>query len=426
MMGGMYGMGMGGAYGMPVQPAPRPGMQQSVTIRLSVSLPDIEFAADTEVDAIKPAAAEFMSALVDNLRATLQDAYEEYAKDLGNLLRFAESRRDDVSYQFKETRTAPSPEKRFVEEQLEEIIDLSMLSPEMPFSEAIEILRNSVEPPLNIAVLWKDLMDTADIEPTRTINMDGLSSIKLGTALEVLLQAVAGGFAELTHDVRDGVIVVGTVDTLEVSQEPATPVSVEIDGGALHSRNRELAREIQNLELDLAGWEARRMAIQEQIARAEVESERKLAGDQVTQELERIVQAAAEKLALTEDNYRKNLVAITAIEDSREQLARARIEMARRREELGRSVGGGQIDKFGSELSRMAVDTAEKRAQLDILRQQLEAVRGEVARASRFDPQAARIRLAKESLEIAERRVAELKMHLANLQPPTVTMIGSN
>ena len=178
--------------------------------------------------------------------------------------------------------------------------------------------------------------------------------------------------------------------------------------------------------MDLAGWEARRVAIQEQIVRAKVKSERKLALDQVTQELERIVQAAANRLARTEERYEKNTEPVAVIEDSREQLARARIELARRREELGRSVGGGQIDAFSSELTRMAVDTAEKRAQLDILRQQLEEVRGEVARASRFDPQAARIRLTKESLEIAERRVAELKMRLANLQPPTVTMIGLN
>jgi chromosome segregation ATPase len=244
--------------------------------------------------------------------------------------------------------------------------------------------------------------------------------------LEVLLQAVAGGFVELTHEVRDGVIVIGTADTLEISEEPIAPARAEVDAGALYGRSRELTHQIQSLELDLAGWEARRAAIQEQIVRAKVESERKLALDQVTQELERIVQAAANRLARTEERYEKKTEPVAVIEDSREQLARARIELARRREELGRSVGGGQIDGFSSELARVAVDAAEKRAQLDILRRQLEEVRRELAKASRFDPQAARIRLAKDTLETTERRVAELKTRLANLQPPTVTMIGLN
>ena len=32
----------------------------------------------------------------------------------------------------------------------------SSFRPDMPFAEAVDILRNSVKPPLNIAVLWKD------------------------------------------------------------------------------------------------------------------------------------------------------------------------------------------------------------------------------------------------------------------------------
>ena len=63
---------------------------------------------------------------------------------------------------------------------------------------------------------------------------------------------------------------------------------------------------------------------------------------------------------------------------------------------------------------------------LDILRRQLEEVQRQWARASQFDPATARTRMATEALHIAERRVTELKSRLANLQPPTVTMIGAN
>lgn len=106
-----------------------------------------------------------------------------------------------------------------VYEQLDQIVDLSQLSPTMPLSEAIDILRNSVEPPLKIVVLWRDLLDNAEIEPTTAINMDGIPAVRLGTALENLLQAVAGGFADLGYVVENGVITIATLDSLPSKME---------------------------------------------------------------------------------------------------------------------------------------------------------------------------------------------------------------
>ena len=58
-------------------------------------------------------------------------------------------------------------------------------------SAAIDILRKSVEPPLNISVVWRDLRDTINVEPTSPINMDGLPKVKLSTALKTLCKAVS-------------------------------------------------------------------------------------------------------------------------------------------------------------------------------------------------------------------------------------------
>ena len=98
--------------------------------------------------------------------------------------------------------------------QLDEIVDLSELTSEMPLSEAIEELKNSVEPALKIVVLWRDLYDNADIDRTTPINMDAISAVRLGTALELLLRSVSGGFADLGYAVENGVITVATVESL--------------------------------------------------------------------------------------------------------------------------------------------------------------------------------------------------------------------
>ncbi|MCX5646896.1 MAG: hypothetical protein NTZ17_19785, partial [Phycisphaerae bacterium] len=107
-------------------------------------------------------------------------------------------------------------------------------------------------------------------------------------------------------------------------------------------------------------------------------------------------------------------------------MAQARIDLARRREELSKQAGGGQLEEFTRELSRMAIDKAEKEAQLQIVRKQLDEVQRQLAQVLAFDPEAARLRTAQESLNITSGRVAELQMRLSNLQPPMVTMIGAN
>ncbi|MHC4283364.1 MAG: hypothetical protein ACYSWZ_10400, partial [Planctomycetota bacterium] len=100
-----------------------------------------------------------------------------------------------------------------VYKQLDEIVDLSAITPEMPFSEAIEELKNSIEPPLKVFVLWRDLEDSL-ILPSNEVKMDGIPAVRLGTGLESMLKAVSGGFAELDFVVQNGVITIATVGSL--------------------------------------------------------------------------------------------------------------------------------------------------------------------------------------------------------------------
>ena len=91
----------------------------------------------------------------------------------------------------------------------------STFTPEMPFSEAIDILRNSTKPPLNIVVLWKDLENNADIYRDTPIGMDGVSKVPLRTHLKLLLMSVSGsGVEKLRYVVEDGVIIIATQGSL--------------------------------------------------------------------------------------------------------------------------------------------------------------------------------------------------------------------
>ena len=93
----------------------------------------------------------------------------------------------------KETKPAVGQEQlnEAIYKQLDEIVDLSALKPGMPFGEAIEEIRYSVEPPLNIVVLWGDLYDNADVDKTTPINIDAIPAVPLGTALKLLLKSLS-------------------------------------------------------------------------------------------------------------------------------------------------------------------------------------------------------------------------------------------
>ncbi len=428
MIGGMgpYGGGMiggmgpygGGMYGGLPSTMPSTGALQTATVRLSVRLPAN----------LKPAArTTLLKAVIENLRASLRQAYENYEGQLAAALREQEARRDAAQKRLEEAlgaRPDRTNEGAQLDVALNTIVDLSALSPQMPFSAAIEALRQAVQPPLPIVVLWKELLDS-DIEPTTPIGMDGLPSVKLETALRMLIAAVSGGQSDISYQIDDHVIVIREEELQPPQAIPAEPIP-EAEIRDLAVGQRELAHRLQQLEMDLATAEARREAIKKQIAQVRTEAATRLADDPVTREMQNLIEMSEKHLETLTKQVEAGRLTPDELARAKESLTRAKIELARRREELGRSAGGGQFAELNSELSRTAIDVAAKQAEAEVIRLQLMHMADRLARASIFDPKAARIRIIKEALDVAETRVAKLQARLAGLQPPTVTMIGTN
>ncbi|MBC8472065.1 MAG: hypothetical protein H8D56_21615, partial [Planctomycetes bacterium] len=105
-----------------------------------------------------------------------------------------------------------------VYEQLSKIVDLPNLTPGMSFGEVIEMLKNSVTPPIQIQPNWKDLLDNAEVEQATPAGLDPLTGIRLRKAIEILIAGVTssqlGEFGELTYSVDEGVVLIGTLDML--------------------------------------------------------------------------------------------------------------------------------------------------------------------------------------------------------------------
>ena len=141
---------------------------------------------------------------------------DEAAIPYAEEMRHAKNWRDIIAKPTRQPEEAvgQDPANAAVEKQLNEIINLPGFSPEMQLREAINLIKNSVSPPLNIVVNWGDLYNNANIDQTTPINMDPQTNVSLHTALDLLLQSVSAGVARLGYDVKDGVIRIATQQTL--------------------------------------------------------------------------------------------------------------------------------------------------------------------------------------------------------------------
>ncbi|MCL5280769.1 MAG: hypothetical protein M1376_12780 [Planctomycetes bacterium] len=411
-MGGMGGYGGMGSYRAPGSAGQGEGVEQTATVRLIVELPEN----------VPPRADEFLGAVVTNLRESLRRAHESCLSDIEQMLVDAKTQYQFVESRLDSTTGAIPPATTEIRKQLDMYVDLSLLTSQMPLATAIEVLRKSVDPPLNIAVLWRDLEVNLNVLATSPINIDGSPKIRLRTALDLLAKGLYSGSATAIWRIRDDTIVIGTAATLEPAQGAAGQSQVDADAVNLAGQRSELTRKVQTLELDLAGLEARWQRIVSEIPDIKKKVGERLSQDAAAKEMERLVQMYATKATTTPEG---RLVSPDSPE-AQQNTIRARIELANRREELSKQAGGSQLDEFNKELTRIVIDQAEKRAQLKIVRTQLDEVQKQLAQALAFDPETARLRLAREALDTLGRRVVELQTRMADLQPPTVTVIGAN
>lgn len=131
-----------------------------------------------------------------------------------------------TSYQKKRAKVSPKVmrsrrmrvalKNREVYKKLQQTVNLSALTFDTTLGEAIELLCNSTEPPLRVVVMWRDLNENANIDRDTPVQIDGVSKIRLNTALDILMMAVSSEFAKLGYIVKDGLIIIATKDSLPV------------------------------------------------------------------------------------------------------------------------------------------------------------------------------------------------------------------
>lgn len=167
--------------------------------------------------------AAFILSLSGGCNSATSKTTEKYLEHYGHkppitsIISYQETHlKPDIYIQRQQPKPIQDKTYKSVYKQLEEIVNLSALTPDMSFSEAIDILSNSTEPRLNIVVLWRNL-ENADIYRETPIGMNCVSGIQLENSLRLLLDSISINSPEkLGYVVDDRVIIISTKNSLPV------------------------------------------------------------------------------------------------------------------------------------------------------------------------------------------------------------------
>lgn len=131
-----------------------------------------------------------------------------------DLITYPKNWQDITARRTPQALSGENPADAAVYKQLASIVDLSAMTPDTTFEEAIDIIRKAVNPPLKIIVRWKDLEENAYIQTDTVIGTKGINGIPLGQGLKELLDSISGGIVKIDYVINGGVITIATKASL--------------------------------------------------------------------------------------------------------------------------------------------------------------------------------------------------------------------
>ena len=193
----------------------------------------------------------------------------------------------------------------------------------------------------------------------------------------------------------------------------------------LHDISR-LHLEVENAKMNHASNQITIDATTKRIAEIKANLEAQIGKDRVTEELQQLFELQFKRLQNIQKLAETGRVPSGELADAEEKLARARIELAMRREVLSKSAGGNLIESLNRELADRSIKTAQYEAELSRLERQITEAQELLAKADTYELLSLKVDIAKQNLE--EVLVWRDRMERRNrlLQPPTVTIIGAD
>jgi len=204
----------------------------------------------------------------------------------------------------------------------------------------------------------------------------------------------------------------------------------EISGSNILYRDRILTdisglrNNIQKIRMDQASDQVMVDATTKRIAETQAKLQEQIDKDPVVKEL-------VDLLELQVTNYKNVEKLIEAghappadLGEAQEKIARTRIELAQRREQLSKSAGGNLIEALNRDLANRSIETAQNQARLSSLERQLTVAEELLEKVDDYELLSLKADIDKQNFQEAIIWRDRMNRKIRMLQPPTVSVIG--
>jgi len=181
----------------------------------------------------------------------------------------------------------------------------------------------------------------------------------------------------------------------------------------------ELRDEIQRIEMDQTSDRVIIDATVKRIAEIEAKAKEQLENDAIAKELQVLLELRGKHL----QNTKRTSSAEFA--DAEEKLARARIELAQRREQLSKSAGGNMIDSLNKRLTDSSIEMAQNEVHRATYMQQFDEAEKLLGRADDYELLSLKADIARQSLWEALVWRDSVSRYARMLRAPMVSVIGT-
>ena len=184
-----------------------------------------------------------------------------------------------------------------------------------------------------------------------------------------------------------------------------------------------LQTQIDRCEFEISNSEAYLEDLPKQVENTRKRIEEKLKTDAILIELENMVRAAQKQFDSVKQDADMGRISKQDLFIAEEKLARAKLEVTRRKEELQRPSGRDSIDSLNDRIAQFSVMRAQSNKRLNSSHRQLDDAQQRLKQSDEYEVLSIKSNIARSSLGRALQDLEDLKRN-ADLVPPTITVMG--
>ena len=185
-----------------------------------------------------------------------------------------------------------------------------------------------------------------------------------------------------------------------------------------------LRQNVQTAKMNQASNQVIIDATTKRIADIQAKIKQQLENDSITIDLQSIVEMSGKLVIEAEKQVKEGKISSLQLDELKEKLARARIEIARRREKLSISVGGNLIESLNRELADRSIQATQDGTSIRSLEQQLVEAESLLAKADDYELLSLKADIAKQNLQESILWRDRTSRQIRFLRSPMVSILG--